>query len=125
MVARGLCFKCVGSVVVAHGLGRPTASGILDSQTGDQTPATPYTEGGFLTIGPPGKSPSFPLLFSTCFFQYTFQEGEGYAYTHLLCNRYSNSVLELTIYTGTTNCSIQFKMANIDQIFILFFIYFY
>ena len=45
----------VGSVVVAHGLSCPAACGILIPQPGIK-PASPASEGGFLTTGPPGKS---------------------------------------------------------------------
>ena len=55
-----LSLWCAGSVVVAHGLSCPAARGILVPQPGIE-PATPALEGGFLTIGPPGKS---PILFN-------------------------------------------------------------
>ena len=43
-----------GSVVVAHGLSCPGASGILVPQPGVE-PASPALEGILLTPGPPGK----------------------------------------------------------------------
>ena len=46
----------VGSVVAAHRLSCPTACGILVPPPGIE-PASPALEGGFLTTGPPGKSP--------------------------------------------------------------------
>ena len=49
-----------GSVVVACGLSCPAACGILVPRPGIE-PASPALEGGFLTTGPPGKSPE--LLF--------------------------------------------------------------
>ena len=42
-------------LVVASGLGYPTACGILVPQTGIKL-TSPALEGGFLTPGPPGKS---------------------------------------------------------------------
>ena len=45
-----------GSLVVAHGLSCPEACGILVPRPGIE-PASPALEGGFLTTGPPGKSP--------------------------------------------------------------------
>ena len=40
---------------VAHGLSRPTPCGILVPQP-ETEPTSPALEGGFLTIGPPGRS---------------------------------------------------------------------
>ena len=76
--ARGLCscgtqalqlwLAC--SVVVAHGLSCPAACGILVSRQGIE-PASPTLEGGFLTTGPPGKSPCCfiirPKSIKSCF----------------------------------------------------------
>ena len=62
VVARGLSScdvqapECTGSVVVAHGLRCPVACGILVPLPGIK-PASSALEGGFLTTGPPGKSP--------------------------------------------------------------------
>ena len=47
-----------GSVVVARKLSCPTACGILVSRPGIK-PASPALKGGFLTTGPPGKSPQY------------------------------------------------------------------
>ena len=44
------------SVVVAQGLSCPVAYGILVPRPGIE-PVSPALEGGFLTTGPPGKSP--------------------------------------------------------------------
>ena len=49
--------ELAGSVVAAHRLSCPTACGILIPQPGIK-PMSPALEGGFLTTGPPGKSPS-------------------------------------------------------------------
>ena len=46
-----------GSVVVALGLSCPVACGILVPRPGIE-PTSPALEGGFLTTGPPGKSPN-------------------------------------------------------------------
>ena len=64
IVVRRLLSSCarapehVGSVVVARGLGLscPTACGILVPSP-EVEPVSPALEGGFLTTGPPGKSP--------------------------------------------------------------------
>ena len=50
-----------GSVVAVHGLSCPTACGILVPRPGIE-PASPALEGGFLTTGPPGKSPLLLIL---------------------------------------------------------------
>ena len=47
--------KCVGSVVVVHGLSCPATAGIIVPRPGIE-PESPALEGGFLTTGPPGKS---------------------------------------------------------------------
>ena len=46
------------SAVAVHGLSCPAACGILVPRPGIE-PASPALEGGFLTTGPPGKSPMF------------------------------------------------------------------
>ena len=46
----------VGSVVVVHGLSCPVACGIFILQPGME-PMSPALRGGFLTTGPPGRSP--------------------------------------------------------------------
>ena len=48
----------MGSLAVAHGLSSPEACGILVPPPGIE-PVFPTLQGGFLTIGPLGKSPSF------------------------------------------------------------------
>ena len=50
-----------GSVVVAYGLSCLAACGILVPRPGIE-PASPALEGGFLTAGPPGKSPFNVLI---------------------------------------------------------------
>ena len=50
--------ECRDSVVAAHRLDCPLACGILVPQPGIK-PVSPALEGGFLTTGPPGKSPQF------------------------------------------------------------------
>ena len=61
-MARGLlsscgtwALECAGSVVAVCTLSRPAACGILVPQP-EIEPASPVSEGGFLTTGPPGKS---------------------------------------------------------------------
>ena len=79
VAACGLLSSCgawdperVGSVVVACRLSCPAACGTLVPWPGIK-PASPALEGGFLTIGPPGKSPQqlliqpSTLLFETVF----------------------------------------------------------
>ena len=63
MLACGFLSSCgmrapehTGSVVAACRLSCPTACGILVPRPGIE-PASPALEGGFLTTGPPGKSP--------------------------------------------------------------------
>ena len=63
VAAGGLLSSCsawaperVFSVVVAHGLSCPAARGILVPQPGIEQ-ASPAWQDGFLTTGPPGKSP--------------------------------------------------------------------
>ena len=62
VAARGLsscgswALECEGSVVVAHRLSCPTVCGILVPRPVIE-PTSPALEGGFLTTGPPGKSP--------------------------------------------------------------------
>ena len=51
----------MGSLVVACGLSRPAACGILVPQPGIE-PASPALEGGFLTTGPLGKSPGLAFI---------------------------------------------------------------
>ena len=48
----------MGSLAVARGLSSLEACGILVTPLGTE-PVFPTLQGGFLTIGPPGKSPSF------------------------------------------------------------------
>ena len=56
LAARGLLSSCgMGSVVVAHRLSCPAASGIFVPPPGIE-PVSPALEGGFLTNGPSGKS---------------------------------------------------------------------
>ena len=50
--------ECAGSVVAAYGLSCPEACGILVPRPGIE-PVSPALEGGFLTTGPPGKSPVY------------------------------------------------------------------
>ena len=64
VAAHGLLSSCdtwaverEGSVVVAHGLSCPEACRILVPRPGIE-PTFPALEGGFLTTGPPGKSPT-------------------------------------------------------------------
>ena len=47
----------MASVVAVHRLSCPAACGILVPRPGIE-PASPAQEGGFLTTGPPGKSPT-------------------------------------------------------------------
>ena len=65
LVQCGLLSSCgtralerAGSVVAAYGPSCPMACGILVPQLGIE-PLSPALEGGFLTTGPPGKSPGF------------------------------------------------------------------
>ena len=53
--------ESVGLVVAAHGLSCSTAYGILVPQPGIE-PTFPGLQGGFLTTGPPGKSPKHVIL---------------------------------------------------------------
>ena len=58
----GLCsLQHVGSVVEARGFSCPVPCGILVPQPGIE-PESLALEGGFLTTGPPGKSPEFAVL---------------------------------------------------------------
>ena len=61
--------KCAGSVVAVHGslvvalgLSCPAARGIFFPRPGIEL-ASPALEGGFLTTGPPGKSPFNAFFF--------------------------------------------------------------
>ena len=62
LIAHGLsscgvqALEHVGSVVVVCGLSCPVPCGILVPQQGIE-PVSPALQGGFLSIGPPGKSP--------------------------------------------------------------------
>ena len=60
---RALQLRHASSVVVVHGLSCPTACGILVPQPGIE-PGSPALEGGFLTTGPPGKSPNHHISLS-------------------------------------------------------------
>ena len=53
--------ESVGLVVAAHGLSCSAACGILVPQPGIE-PASPGLQGGFLTTGPPGKSPKHVMV---------------------------------------------------------------
>ena len=57
----------VGSIVVVPGLSYLAACGILVPQPGIE-PTSPALEGGFLTTGPPAKSPEY------CFLTFTFRD---------------------------------------------------
>ena len=64
LVALGLCscgtqaLECAGSVVVVRGLSYSMACGILVPQPKIE-PLSPALHHGVLTIGPPGKSPTY------------------------------------------------------------------
>ena len=60
-----LALECVGSVAVALGFSCPAACGILVPQPGIELISLAL-EGGFLTIGPPGKSPVFCCFWMGC-----------------------------------------------------------
>ena len=53
-----LCCGSQASLVVVHELSCPKVCGILVPPAGIK-PASPALEGGFLTAGPPGKSPTY------------------------------------------------------------------
>ena len=62
VVERGLQ-RAQASLAGAHGLSYSGACGILVPRPGIK-PVSPALQGGFLTTGPPGKSPQFFLLHS-------------------------------------------------------------
>ena len=64
--------ECMGSIVRTPRIGWPTACGILVPQPGTE-PTSPTLESGFLTTGPPGKSPTgwvLIVLWSTSILHY-------------------------------------------------------
>ena len=59
----GSSLLCMGSPVMTWGLSCPKTCQILVPWPGME-PASPVSQGGFLTTGPPGKSPD--ILFDVC-----------------------------------------------------------
>ena len=73
----------MGSVLVLHGLSSPVACGIFLDQRSN--PLSPALAGGFLTIGPPGKSQNSLHFKSLIIFHFVYIPHFYYSFIHLGC----------------------------------------